>query len=153
MDTLIQLGFVAILLTIGYFAGSHREKNHFKSILERQKKYKHIPVRIEKIRDVSDYSEAKLVTGSVVIASDYFKNFIGAIKGFFGGELHSHESLMDRGRRESILRMKEQAANWGAHEVVEVRLESAALDAMGIEVFAYGTAVKRHLGQNEIHTI
>lgn len=132
------------MLAVGYFVGSQREKNHYKSIVERQKKHLHIPVRVETIKDFSHYSEAQLVTGSVVIASDYFKNFVGAIKGFFGGRLTSFESLMDRGRREAILRMKEQAAAWGAHEIVEMRLETSALDAIGIEVFAYGTAVKRH---------
>lgn len=151
MEALFQFGFLAFLLAIGYFIGSGREKNHYKSIIERQKKFLHIPVRVERIRDFSPYSEAKLVTGSVVIASDYFKTVVAGIKGFFGGELNSFESMMDRGRRESILRMKEDAAKWGAHEIVEMRIESSALDQMGIEVFAYGTAVKKKPGLNEVH--
>ncbi len=143
MEALFQLGLFVILLTAGFFFGSSREKKHYKSILERQKKYAVIATRSEKIRDFSPYSDAMLVTGSVVIASDYFKNFVASIKNLFGGRLNSFESLMDRGRRESVLRMKENASHWGADEILEVRLESSALDAIGIEVFAYGTAVKK----------
>lgn len=143
MEALIQLGFVAFLLAIGYFFGSNREQAHYKNIVIRQKKYAHIATRSEKIRDFKPYSEAMIVHGSVVIASDYFKNFVASLKGFFGGRLTTYESLMDRGRRESILRMKENAAKWGADEILEVRIESAALDKIGIEMFAYGTAVKR----------
>tara|TARA_B110001454_G_scaffold219179_1_gene250883 strand:- start:175460 stop:175915 length:456 start_codon:yes stop_codon:yes gene_type:complete len=144
VEALFQLGIFVILLVVGFFFGSNREKKHYKSILERQKQYSRIATRSEKIRDLSLYSDATLVTGSVVIASDYFKNFIASIKNLFGGRLNSYESLMDRGRRESILRMKESASRWGADEILEVRLESSALDAIGIEVFAYGTAVKKH---------
>lgn len=143
MEGIIQLGIVAMLLVVGYFFGTTREKNHFKSILDRQKKFAYVPIRAEKIHDLSQYTDAKLFSGSVVIASDYFKNFIAGIKGFFGGRLNTFETLMDRGRRESILRMKEKAIAWGADEILEVRMESAALDAIGIEVFAYGTAVKK----------
>ncbi|MBL7544936.1 MAG: heavy metal-binding domain-containing protein [Bdellovibrionaceae bacterium] len=144
MELIIQLGFVAFLLAIGYFFGSAREQSHYKSIIQRQKSMSHLPTRAEKIKDTSPYSEAMLVSGSVVIASDYFKNFVAGIKGFFGGRLTTYETLMDRGRRESILRMKEQALKWGADEILEVRLEMATLDAIGIEMFAYGTAVKKH---------
>ncbi|MBL7558068.1 MAG: YbjQ family protein [Bdellovibrionaceae bacterium] len=143
MEAIFQLIIFALLLIIGFFFGSNREKKHFKSILERQKKYSHIATRTDKIRDISPYTEAMLVSGSVVIASDYFKNFVASIKNIFGGRLNSYESLMDRGRRESILRMKEAAIKWGADEILEVRIESSALDAIGIEMLAYGTAVKR----------
>lgn len=143
MELLVQLILVGVLLTIGYIFGSAREQRHFQSIIQRQKTYSYLPTRTEKIRDVSLYSDAQLVAGSVVIASDYFKNFVANLKGFFGGRLTTYESLMDRGRRESILRMKEKAVAWGADEILEVRIESAALDAIGIEMFAYGTAVKR----------
>lgn len=147
MEVIFQLIIFSILLVIGFFFGSTREKDHYKSILERQKKYTHIATRSDKIKDLSDYSEAMLVTGSVVIASDYFKNFVASIKNIFGGRLSGYESLMDRGRRESVLRMKEAATKWGADEILEVRIECSALDAMGVEMLAYGTAVKRRNAQ------
>jgi uncharacterized protein YbjQ (UPF0145 family) len=79
----------------------------------------------------------------VVIASDYFKNFTATLKNFFGGRLTSYESLMDRGRREAMLRLKEKAVAGGADEIVGLRLMMTAVDQFGIEILASGTAVKR----------
>lgn len=149
MELIIQLIFVAIGLTLGYVFGSKKEKEHYQNLLERHRKLKHIPVRVEKIKDVSKYCDAQLFVGNVVIANDYFKTFVASIKGLFGGRLSSYESLMDRSRREAILRLKEHAIQWGANEVLELRLESSALDALGVEILAYGTAVKY---KNEIHS-
>ncbi len=87
-------------------------------------------------------TEVTLVNGSVVIASDYFKQFIASLKNFFGGRLSSHESLLDRARREAMLRMKTQAHVWGAREVVNVKLSTSFIDSIGIEVTATGTAIK-----------
>ena len=58
-----------------------------------------------------------------------------------------HESLVDRARREAILRMKDRARRRGARMVFNVKLETASIykgrrRAIGsIEVLAYGTAV------------
>ncbi|MGE0764125.1 MAG: YbjQ family protein [Bdellovibrionales bacterium] len=87
--------------------------------------------------------ETMMVAASVVIASDYFKNFVGILKSFFGGRLATHEALMDRARREALCRIKEKALAWGAHEIVRVRYETSFLDQLGVEVSAYGTAVKK----------
>jgi uncharacterized protein YbjQ (UPF0145 family) len=59
----------------------------------------------------------------------------------------SYESLVDRARREAILRMKEQAIERGAVVVTNVRIETSSISkgqgkAIGsIEVLAYGTSV------------
>ena len=55
---------------------------------------------------------------------------------------------MERGRREAILRMKEDARKAGYDAVINVRLETSRLaDAdgartAGVEVIAYGTGLK-----------
>ena len=61
----------------------------------------------------------------------------------------AYESLLDRGRREAILRMKEQAIAWGATQVINVRLETSSIGKqtggkglVSIEVIAYGTGIK-----------
>ena len=62
-----------------------------------------------------------------------------------GGAVKSHESLLDRARREAVLRMKESCP--GAHEIINLRLEtcpisdSAAGEVASVEVLAYGTAI------------
>ena len=66
-----------------------------------------------------------------------------------GGSLTSYESLVDRARREAVLRMKDQARRAGADSVFDVRLETASIskgerEAVGsVEVLAYGTALRR----------
>ena len=62
-----------------------------------------------------------------------------------------YETLLDRGRREAILRMRERAQSQGYDGVLNVRLETSQLASTrpdgqgtgGIEILAFGTAVKR----------
>lgn len=134
------------LLFFGFIFGTINETNHLNDLRRREKKLLKMSVRREsrkKSLPLTETDRTILVMGSVVIASDYFKNFISQLKNFFGGRLTAHESLMDRARREAILRMKEEAYKLGAHEVVGFHLETSALDKAGIEIFAYGTAVIR----------
>jgi uncharacterized protein YbjQ (UPF0145 family) len=59
----------------------------------------------------------------------------------------SYETLIDRGRREAILRMKEQTPD--ADIIINTRIETSVIGATAnqknavgsIEVFAYGTAI------------
>ena len=56
----------------------------------------------------------------------------------------SYESLLDRGRREAMLRMKKQASALGADYVFNVKYETMAVGGgrlASIEVLAYGTAL------------
>jgi len=91
--------------------------------------------------------EGFLVTGSAVIATDYFKVVAAGLRGLFGGEMRTYRSLMSRARREAMVRMLEQAKGLGADSVWNVRLETSTIQGKrrpgGIEVFVYGTAVKK----------
>ena len=94
-------------------------------------------------------AETFMVTGSVVVSVDYFKRFFAALRRLTGGRLTSYESLLDRARREAVLRMKDQARRRGAQLVFNVKLETASIskgqrDSVGsVEVLAYGTALRR----------
>jgi uncharacterized protein YbjQ (UPF0145 family) len=63
----------------------------------------------------------------------------------FGGEVRSYASLIDRGRREAILRMKEQYPD--ADLYINTRVETSTITngkgkTIGcVEVIAYSTAV------------
>ena len=97
---------------------------------------------------IPEADRAKLFVGSVVVSSDYFKTFVAGWMNIFGGRISVFESLVDRGRREAMLRMKEDAMKWGARQIVNVRLETAELSGrnnsgvVSIEVIAYGTGVQ-----------
>ena len=91
-----------------------------------------------------------LVQGNVVISLDYFKRFIAGLRMLFGGRIKTYEPLLDRARREAVLRMIEEAKRDGYDAVVNVRLETSRLASAradgkgvaGVEILAFGTALK-----------
>ncbi|THU05280.1 YbjQ family protein [Lampropedia puyangensis] len=148
MGLLIELIVPILLGLTGLLVGTLLERKHYRSIRAREEALRHIMVFNEKRPPLSFTGQHfHLVQGSVVVSSDYFKNIAASLKSFFGGRLTSYETLMDRGRREAILRMKEQAAAVGATAIFAVRLETSTLNSIGgrggigsAEFLAYGTA-------------
>lgn len=141
-----EIIFILILLTLGYFVGSFLEKRHYQDIKNRERKTLHIPIiTFGAKQQLPSANEAALFLGSVVVSADYFKMFASSLRNLVGGRVVAYESLLDRGRREAILRMKEQAIAWGASQVVNVRLETATIGnqkLVSIEVIAYGTGIR-----------
>lgn len=143
-----DLVILLILLACGYFFGRFYEKRHYKSIIKREAEYRNILVVASRILPVTEKTEASLlVMGSVVISVDYFKRFLASLRSLIGGRITSYESLLDRARREAILRMKKQASTMGADKVFNIKYETSSIskNAKGgigsIEVLAYGTAL------------
>src|SRR5687768_15823214 len=102
-----QLIIILTLFIVGYFSGRHFEKNHFKSIIEREKALIKLPIIASEWAEEIDAShEGTLFSSGVVIGSDYFKTTVSGIRSLFGGRLKDYESMLDRGRREAILRVK-----------------------------------------------
>lgn len=149
MEDILALIWVVGLLFVTYLTGSIIEKNYFNKIKKREKALVRKPIvsyGIKKWDNSRKVRNVELVTGEVVIAGDYFKNFVASIKNFFGGRLTSFESILDRGRREAILRMREKAIN--ANCIVNARIEMVILnensgkDAVPqCAIIAYGTAI------------
>jgi uncharacterized protein YbjQ (UPF0145 family) len=144
-----NLLFYLTLITIGYVAGTLAEKKHYRSIINREKAYLHLPAVTTKSLSYSDdkkIASAKLVYGSTVISVDYFKRILAGLRNIFGGTVKSYESLIDRARRESMLRMKEMAKD--ASIIINVRIETSAIGKTSrknnvtcLEAIAYGTAL------------
>lgn len=160
MADLIQIFFTCIVLLFAFAMGTYLEKRHYKKIKERETLLLDLPSVPSKFEVVvpdanqrARVSSSQLVMGSCVISNDYFKTFIAGIKTFFGGHLTTYESLVDRARRESVIRMKEEARLLGADVIVNTRIETSSIGGgsageknviSSIEVLAYGTAVKFH---------
>lgn len=144
LDILVLL----ILLGIGYGFGTYAEKKHYKSIRKRERATLDVPlITFGAKQPMPDAQETELFVGSVVVASDYFKTFAFALRNLVGGRVVSYESLLDRGRREALLRMKEEAIAWGASKLANVRIETSSLSQGGrglisVEVIAYGTGIR-----------
>ncbi|WP_229639779.1 YbjQ family protein [Waterburya agarophytonicola] len=146
----MDLIFLVILLGVGYFVGSYLEKKHYQDIKKRERQTLHVPVVTFGAKQAIPHgNEAALFLGSVVVSADYFKMFASSLRNLVGGRVVVYESVLDRGRREAILRMKEQAISWGATQVVNVRLETSTVGSQSggkglaaIEVTAYGTGIR-----------
>lgn len=145
MVELIELGIFVALLAIGYFAGSVVEKRHYASLRKREREYADVlafPMRFPPDRLTPQ--RTFLVHGTVVISSDYFKTFVAGLRNLIGGRFRSYETLMERARREALLRLKHDARRQGAKLVICVRFETTTIStgwAASIEVFAFGTAL------------
>lgn len=140
-----DLIFFVTLILLGLIFGSMAEKKHFKSIRKREQEYLFLPTSTFKKTNLQDIKESKLVSGSVVISIDFFKKFVASLVNFFGGNMTTYESLIDRARREAILRMKEEGLT--SREIINVKIETSSISkgAKGnigsVEVIAYGTAI------------
>jgi uncharacterized protein YbjQ (UPF0145 family) len=137
------------LLLLGYICGSLAEKRHYRSIAQRELACLELPAVSFRSVDVPDQRirSAQMVYGNAVISIDYFKRFLAGLRNIFGGTVKSYEYLIDRARREAVLRMKEMAGD--ASVIVNVRIETANIGmtagkkGMGsVEAYAYGTALK-----------
>lgn len=147
---MLDIVIILTLLCLGYLFGSHREKSHYKSIFRREQDYQSLMVFESKyVPEDLTAAGGQLVQGNVVISVDYFKRFVVGLRKLFGGRLKSYESLLDRARREAVLRMKEQAMQLGADMIFNVRYETSSIsmgagNSLGsVEVYVYGSAVKR----------
>lgn len=147
---MIDLIILLALLALGYFSGTYFEKQHYRSIKIREKKTLHVPmVTFGKKQPLPEAHEANLFIGSVVVSADYFKMFASGLRNLVGGRVVAYESLLDRGRREAMLRMKENAIDWGATQIFNVRFETSNIGSqagkqglVAIEVIVYGTGIK-----------
>jgi len=143
-----QLIFIGLLMALGYVIGSHREKKHYQSIIEREKKFN--DVMLFDVKDIPESLSATgghLVVGHAVISIDYFKRYVAGLRMLFGGRLKVLESLLDRSRREAVLRMKEEAIKLNSNIIFNIKFETSSVskgnkNTIGsVEVFVYGSAV------------
>ena len=142
---------IIFALTLGatYFIGTTLiEKKHYRSIKEREKKFLMLPAVTAKnvLESTKKITDSHLVSGNVVISIDFFKKFLAGLRNIFGGEVRSYETVLDRARREAILRMKESAL--GSNIIINMRIETSNIgrsnknNSLGCsEVLAWGTAI------------
>lgn len=142
--------FLCLVLT-GYVFGRANEARHYTSIRNRERASRRMAIHCNKTVDPSwNVVGARLVTGSTAVSVDYFKRVAAGLRNFFGGRVSAYETLLDRARREAVLRMKEEARTFGAAAIVNVRVDTSSISGAKagsggvacIEVLASGTALK-----------
>lgn len=131
----------------GFFAigavGRQREKDHYKSIEKREVVYADVPILNTSLSNHRGFvRRTKMVSSTVVLADDQFKYFWALMRATFGGVISPYELIIDRARREALLRLKAEAPD--ADCISDVRLCHCRISRRIVEIVAYGTAVYWH---------
>jgi len=149
VNLLIMLGSPLGLLAAGLLIGGAVERAHLRRLDRREQELSGILVSdLRWLPAGWQVSDGHLVVGECVIATDYFKVFVAGLRNLFGGRVRSYETLVDRARREAIVRMLDEANAAGCNVVWSVRIETSTIQGKqqgksgGIEVMAYGTAMR-----------
>ncbi len=145
----IQIAPVIVLLILGFSVGTIVERLHFRRLKARESALGDMVITdLKTVSSAGSCRTVGMVTGEVVIASDYFKTFAASLRKLIGGELRTFETLMERARREALLRMAESARRLGANHVINVRFATSNIGSMRrkrqaamVEMYAYGTAM------------
>ena len=127
MDGLIvQIVIFAILFSVGFGFGRYNERKHLQYLDEQEQRLAYI--RVNNSRFIESTFPGHMISSNVVISHDYFKYAIANVQNMLGGRLTSYESVVERARREAIVRLKLEAEKWALTrlwESVSVRLNLA----------------------------
>lgn len=146
----LNFGVPLFILIVAYFVGNSIERKHFRQIIRREKALHGYPVTtMQTLPSDWQVGRVEMVTGNVVVSLDYFKRIIAGLRGLVGGRIKTYEPLLERARREAMLRMIERAKKGGYDAVINVRLETSRLanargngkGIAGVEMLAFGTAI------------
>jgi uncharacterized protein YbjQ (UPF0145 family) len=151
IELAINIGIPLLLLAVAFFTGRRVERQHYASIRAREQELATLPaVTFRQIPSAWAVDGLGVVTGSVVVSVDYFKRFLAGLRTLVGGRVTSYETLLDRARREAILRCKEEARRRGYQAVVNLRIETTRVArasknsraTAGVEVLVFGTGLE-----------
>ncbi|AOA57620.1 YbjQ family protein [Acinetobacter larvae] len=138
---IFKIVLFVVLFSIGWLVGRRVEQQHLQQLEQQEAQLAAISLCNE--RKITSSGQGQLIMSNVVISHDYFKYVLAVIRNLLGGRIQSYESVVERARREAIVRLKRQASRLGADQIAGLRLSTAQLKRRGgmIEVFAYGTAL------------
>ena len=138
---------------VGWLLATWFERRHFKSMDEREIPVQGISISTCKKFSDSETEAATLLIGSVVVAHDYFRTLIIFFRKIIGGNIQPYERLVERGRREALIRLKEEADLCGINKIINVRFTTNSVSGRflhAIEMVAYGTGVKTRQKQDQL---
>lgn len=142
---LLNVTLPLLLVLVGYFVGQALERRHYASIRRRERELQSVlAFSTRYVPEGVAATNGRLVSGSVVVSSDYFKTFVAGFRNLVGGRFRGYETLLERARREAMLRLKAEAQRQGSRLVIGVRFHTtrvAGSTTPSVEVMAYGTAL------------
>ena len=94
--------------------------------------------------------EFRVMMANVVMSPSWVQMWIGGIISLFGGEINVYTKVVDWARREAKQRLREQVAEAGFDNVINMRIETTVMSrtkggkdrTSGVEILVYGTAIK-----------
>lgn len=97
-----------------------------------------------------EISDSMMVQANYVLGPGWFNQFIAFWHSVFGGKINAFDDVLMLARQECLQSLRDQAAEGGYDEVLNVRLDTARLTLLianakankYVEIFAYGTAIK-----------
>ena len=133
IELMISVGIPVGMLCIGLIIGKMNETMHLSSLKRREQDLMD-GMLVTDIRtfdgSVDPARHAEIVMAEAVIANDYLKSFLAALRKLLGGELGSYRSLMMRARREAIVRLAAKARDKGHNALCNLRFETADIGGM-----------------------
>lgn len=134
------------LLAVGLIIGRTGEAMHYRRLREQEAELAHILVFSDRnIPGDRIWTSAHFVSGSAVMSHDYFSSVLAGLRKIFGGRIRLYENLVERARREAVLRMKRAAEGEGADFILNVKFTTTQIGTTGnvttVEVLAFGTAL------------
>ncbi|MDR1612541.1 MAG: YbjQ family protein [Planctomycetota bacterium] len=149
IDLAFGVGSFLFFLALGCCVGVLVEREHYASIRRREAELRGLPIIQSRFPPQAlGPCRQMFVQGSVVIGMDYFKRTLAKLRNLIGGRIGSCATLVERARREAVLRLKEEARAHKAVCVLNVKFSTANVlsgdknnNGRGcVEVVAYGTA-------------
>ncbi len=144
-DMVVNNGLQVIGIgVIGWVLATWFERRHFRDIAEREITLQPISTNTLKRPPPCEPERATLLVGSVVVAHDYFRTLFIFVRKLIGGNIHAYERLLERGRREALLRLKEAANLHSFDSIINVRFTTSVVAGKfitAVEMVAYGTGL------------
>jgi uncharacterized protein YbjQ (UPF0145 family) len=82
-----------------------------------------------------------IVRGNTIRARHIGKDILAVFKNLFGGEIEEYTKLLAESRDQALDRMIENANEFGANAIVDVRFSTSYIMANAAEIMVYGTAI------------
>ncbi|HEX9739729.1 MAG TPA: YbjQ family protein [Ignavibacteriaceae bacterium] len=82
-----------------------------------------------------------IVRGNTIRARHIGKDILAVFKNIFGGEIEEYTKLLAESRDQALDRMIENANEFGANAIVDVRFSTSYIMANAAEIMVYGTAI------------
>lgn len=164
MELLLKLGVFVLLAVIGYWRGRRNERAHLRWLADEEKRLAHVLVFATRYPPAMEGDQRALdpvmLSGSVVVASDFFRLLVASLRKVVGGNYVAHERLLERARRHALIKLKQQASEQGVRMVFNLRYGTARIsdprrgEATQVEVLAWGTGFVKARGsvaQSRVH--